>query len=275
MESGGLKLKLNKFINKIMIKKNRNNWKVWDKMPAYGETLYKRAKGELEDMESAKSLARLLKSFYKPKMKVLDVGCGAGHYLKVFRELLDEKINYVGVDATDYYIQLARKAFGNDIFSTQDIFNLKFENDSFDIVTCNNVILHLPPPPDKAISELIRISKKYIVIRTVFGIGERSYIIKEVRSPEEKIIKIDNWPEKIINGKGEPFLFNYFNMYTKQYFEGIIRGLDRNIKIKFMDDNGTSFDNRNLGLAATRIENGKQIAGNLILDWKFIILEKN
>jgi ubiquinone/menaquinone biosynthesis C-methylase UbiE len=256
--------------------KEKNNWRVWDKIPDYGQTLYKRAKGDLEDMESAKSLAGILKSFYKSGMNILDVGCGAGHYLKVFRELLDEKIDYTGLDATDYYIQLAKKAFGDrHKFLKGDILDLKFDDNVFDVVVCNNVILHLPPPPKKAISELIRVAKKYVVIRTVFGIGERNYIIKEVRSPEEKIVKVENWPKDIINEKGEPFLFNYFNMYTKQYIESIVKEIDGNIKIKFIDeDKNRSPDNSNLGLAATRVINGKQVAGNLILDWKFIILEK-
>src|SRR3989338_953484 len=145
-----------------MLKKN--NWRIWDKMPAYGETLYKRATGKSEDMESAKSLSEILASFYRSGMKILDVGCGAGHYLRVFKSKLDKNIDYTGLDATKYYIRLARKAFNRSQFLVGDIFDLPFGSNVFDIVVCNNVILHLPPPPTKAIAELIRVAKKYVVI---------------------------------------------------------------------------------------------------------------
>lgn len=256
------------------MQKKINNWRIWDKIPAYGDTLYKRAVGKLEDMESAKALSEIFTSFYKPGMKVLDVGCGAGHYLRVLRSRLDENIDYTGLDTTKYYIQLARKAFGdNQKFLVGDIFDLPFNENTFDIVTCNNVILHLPPPPTKAISELIRVAKKYVVIRTAFG--KRNYIIKEVRSSEEKIVKEQNWPKEIIDKNGDPALYNFFNMYTKQYIKNIINKIDRNIKIEILnDDKWKFFSNRKLEATATRIIDGKQVAGNLILDWKFIILEK-
>ena len=56
----------------------------------------------------------------------------------------------------------------------------------------------------------------------------------------------------------------------------VITELNSNIKITILDDcNWKKFDNRERGgETATRIINGKQVSGNLILDWKFIILEK-
>lgn len=257
--------------------KKKNNWKIWEQVPEYGEALYyKSAIGELEEMESAKALCEIISPFYKPGMKVLDVGCGAGHYLRSLRSRLDENIDYIGLDSTEYFVELAKKAFGpNEKFLKGDIFNLQFEDNAFDIVMCNNVILHLPPPPAKAISELIRTAKKYVVIRTVFG--QRNYLTKEIRNPDENIENSPKNYRDLIDEDGQPQSFNFFNMYTKQYFREIISDIDKDIKIKIVDDdNWKDFDNRKAGggSTATKIINGKQVSGNLILDWKFIILEK-
>lgn len=256
--------------------KKINNGNIWEKSPRYGEMFYKRATGELEEMESSKALCEILSSFYSPGMKVLDVGCGAGHYLRSLRSRLDKDIDYTGLDSTEYYVQLAKKAFGeNQKFFVGDILDLQFDNNTFDIVVCNNVILHLPPPPIRAISELIRVAKKYVVIRTVFG--ERNYIIKEVKGSEEDKGDSSDKPEDLIAQNGEPVLCNFFNMYTEQYLKDTIAAIDKNIKIKIVaDDKWKEFDNRKEAerSTATRVINGKQVSGNLILDWKFIILEK-
>ena len=65
-------------------------------------------------------------------------------------------------------------------------------------------------------------------------------------------------------------------MYTEQYFKDVVSKIDKNIKIKIIDDNDYKpFDNREGGgETATRVVNGKQVSGNLILNWKFVILEK-
>lgn len=253
-----------------------DNWKIWKKAPHYGVVLYyKRATGELEEMESAKALCEIVRPFYKPGMKVLDVGCAAGHYLRSLKSRVDKNIDYTGLDATDYHIELARKAFGDDgKFLKGDIFKLQFDDNAFDIVMCNNVILHLPPPPAKAISELIRVAKRNVIIRTVFG--ERNYIIKEVRDSNEVMKDSSRKSENLIKDDGEPCFYNFFNMYSKQYIEEVISGINSDIKIKIIDDkNWKDFDNKEVGgKTATKVINGKQVSGNLILDWKFIILEK-
>ncbi len=252
----------------------KDKWKIWKNYTSYGELLYKRATGEVNETESSKSLCEVLSLFYTPGMKILDVGCGAGHYLRSFQKRLDVDIDYTGVDATEYYVQLARKAFGDKYsFFVGDIFDLPFSDLSFDIVICNNVILHLPPPPTKPIAELIRVSKKYTIMRTVFG--ERNYIIKEVRSSNE-LEGLQYTQRDIITPNGEVDLCNFFNMYTEQYIKDIIKSINKNIDVKLECDNKWSpFDNRDFcGKTATKVINGKQVSGNLILDWRFIILSK-
>lgn len=80
--------------------------------------------------------------------------------------------------------------------------DIKFDDASFDIVMCNNV-LHLPPNFKKKLSELIRISKKLTIVRTLFGKG--NYIVKDVNYEED------------FNEDLEVQKYLYYNIYTTEY----------------------------------------------------------
>lgn len=249
-----------------------DNWRIWDRRKDYGELLYSRATGQSEEMESSKAVCELLSKVYKPGMKLVDVGCGAGHYLRSLRERLDQDIDYTGIDATKHYIDLAKKAFPTQAnFHLGDIYDIPLEDNSFDIVMSNNVILHLPPPPVAALRELIRVSKRYVVVRTVFS--KRNYIIKEIREDEELDNKSDKkltFQENIFNN------FNYFNMYTEKYIISAIKSIDKSLKLEIIDDlSWEKFDNTRMATnTATKVIDKAQISGNLLLKWKFIVLTK-
>jgi ubiquinone/menaquinone biosynthesis C-methylase UbiE len=248
------------------------NKTLWDRDKSYGDYFYKMAIGETDEMFSSIALTEQIRKIYKPQMKVLDVGCGAGHYLRSLRSRLNENINYLGIDATPYYIELAQKAYQNsNIFKIGSIFDLPMGKNEFDIVMCNNVILHLASPAIKALSELIRVSDKYVVVRTIFG--KRNYSIQELRS-EDEITKNGNI--EVYNDKNEPIISNYFNIYTKEYFEYLLHKIDANLSIQFINDRSFSdFDNtQKTTNTGTQVINGMQISGNIVLDWKFVIIEK-
>ena len=249
-------------------------WNFYSNYKEYGDVFYKRAVGELEEMESSKALCQVMGRHYQQGMKVADIGCGGGHYLRSLRQRLDRHIDYTGIDATEYYIQCARKAFPDIAaqFKVGDIFSIPAGDKEFDIVVNNNVILHLPPPPVKAFAELLRIARKHVVIRTVFG--ERNYIIKEVRQTEEGCENIDAPEEDIITADAELKYFNFYNIYTERYLTGIIRKLAPEVRIEIIKDNmWQPFDNRGLAKATgTHIVDNMQVSGNLLLDWRFIVL---
>lgn len=74
---------------------NVNNWKQWGKRPNDSErTLIERAKGNLSEMESTKQLVKLVSEIYEPGMRVLDVGCNTGHYLRGLRKI-SSNLDYV------------------------------------------------------------------------------------------------------------------------------------------------------------------------------------
>lgn len=251
-----------------LLSEKHGNYKPWDYLTEVGDYYFRISTGELPEMFSSVALSNILNAFYNKEMKVLDVGCGSGHYLKSFRKHINPDINYLGIDVTERHIELARKAYGNDaLFKVGDIYDLPIENNEYDIVTCNNAILHLPPNPIKPFRELIRVSKKYVIIRTVFG--ERNYIIQEVRTEPEN-------NGNLFYEDGTPKFVNYFNMYTEDYFRTIIKNINPDAKIDIIVDNSfKEFDNRNVtnNSTATKVINGIQVAGNLLLDWRFIIIK--
>ena len=256
---------------------NNETYRIWDKNDSYGDLFYDRAIGKKNEMESAKAICHVISPFYKKKMKVLDVGCGVGHYLRSLRERLDNDIDYTGIDITKYYIERAKKAFPSIPFFLDDIHHMSFKDNSFDIVLCNNVVMHLPSPPKKAISELMRVSSRYVVIRTPFG--ARNYIIKEVKGINDNLNETDiSSIEKecdLIDNDGNPIAWNYLNIYTIQYIKDIINSINKNVSITIIDD---VFWHKLNGYihspTVTKSIGNKQVSGNIILDWKFVIIKK-
>ncbi|MDX2191556.1 MAG: class I SAM-dependent methyltransferase [Bacteroidota bacterium] len=249
-------------------------WRNWNEEKDYGNMFFKRATGELPEMESSKAVSNLLKKIYQPKMSLLDVGCGVGHYLRSLRAHLDKDINYNGTDATPYYVELAQKAYGNpDLFRVGDIFNLPHASESYDIVMCNNVVMHLPPDLEKPFSELIRLSKKYIVIRAMFG--ERNYVVREVLTPKD--FEFDKNELNVASFELTKLNFRYFNMYTETYYRNLISALSPKSKVEIIKDmDWKPFDNSTDSKTptATKTMGEFQVSGNLILDWRFIVIEK-
>jgi len=234
----------------------------------FGQILYERATGTADEMESAKSVCEIIASLYVPGMGVLDVGCGAGHYLRSLRDRVDPEIDYSGIDITEHYIDLAKKAFPEvPGFAVGDACALDFADDSFDIVICMNVIPNLPPPPSTAIRELLRVSRGHVIIRTLFS--DVTYIIQELM-PQESDTAASFEADRLIDESHA--LYN--NMYTESYLRKLIEREVPDAAIRFQLETHTApIDNRSAhGAWGTRTEGGKQISGQLVLDWRYAIV---
>jgi len=245
--------------------------KIWDeKHPDFGDILYKRAVGELPEMESSKKIAKIIKGIYKDGDKVLDAGCGAGHYLRSLRREIGPELNYTGSDLNGYYIKQANVAFSEDKksdFFESDIYNLIFSDNEFDIVMCNNVVLGLPSL-EKPLNELIRVSKRKVVIRLLCG--KASYRIKQINPDFEEY-----------GENGEPKNFIYANIYSEKYIQKI---LTNNPKVKdFTLKPDSDYDIQNIidaresyptnAYDVTDVVDGKQVKGYIILPWSIIEID--
>ena len=110
-------------------------------------------------------------NFYKVILKIvknikintiLDVGCGEGFTLNKFKKEGIGK-TYKGIDYSNDAILIGKKLYPDLDLSQGNIYKLPFKNNSFDLVVCNEVLEHLENP-EKGIKELIRVSKKYILL---------------------------------------------------------------------------------------------------------------
>lgn len=93
---------------------------------------------------------------------VLDVGCGEGFTLA---RLSKEKIGkeFEGIEYDEGAITLGKKLYPRLKITKGDIYDLPYKSNSFDLVVCTEVLEHLENPK-KAYRELVRVSKKYILL---------------------------------------------------------------------------------------------------------------
>ncbi|HVZ58689.1 MAG TPA: class I SAM-dependent methyltransferase [Patescibacteria group bacterium] len=97
----------------------------------------------------------------KPQ-SILDVGCGEGFTLEKLRKAKIGK-NLEGVDYLDLAIKLGKKEHPKLHLKKGSIYDLKYKANSFDVVLCSEVLEHVDNP-QKGLEELVRVSKKYVVL---------------------------------------------------------------------------------------------------------------
>lgn len=93
---------------------------------------------------------------------VLDAGCGEGFTLnKLMLNQIGQSIE--GVENEKEAIALGKKLFPKANIKQGSIYDLPYKDGSFDLVVCTEVLEHLKYP-QKALLEIIRVSKKYIIL---------------------------------------------------------------------------------------------------------------
>lgn len=92
---------------------------------------------------------------------VLDAGCGEGETLERLRGQLPQR--QVGVDLNPESVEFAAARIPDAEFQVANLLDLPFENDSFDLVLCLEVLEHLDRP-EGGLSELARVAAGDIVI---------------------------------------------------------------------------------------------------------------
>lgn len=213
-------------------------------------------------MQTTKQLVSLLQPVYSPGMRILDVGCAAGHYYRSLAKL-DKGVRYTGVDPTEKYIAFAKETFAGTPaqFLSGDVFDLsRIIREPFDIVYCCNVLLHLPDFRIP-IANLLKATKRHCFIRTL--IGDRTLLAKYLYKDE-------------FNDKGEPTSFVYQNTYSFDLLTSYIQSMGNYAVTRIAD----KFDPEEITKeyatynqkqsAVTRIVDGHQVAGNLVFQWGWL-----
>jgi hypothetical protein len=103
-------------------------------------------------------ILRKASPFLNNKSTACDIGIGSGYLLRQFES---KGFKATGIDISKYLIEQLRKSFESESLNIQlihgDITNVNLEHDSFDIITCLDVLEHIPGEGLKKAVENIKI----------------------------------------------------------------------------------------------------------------------
>ncbi|MFO0558482.1 MAG: class I SAM-dependent methyltransferase [Polyangiales bacterium] len=145
--------------------------------------------------------------------RVLDVGCGQGHFSRRIAQHIRRPFEFVGVDREPRWVELSAqraKPFlsrtgldGTMRFQLGAAESLPFDDHTFDAVVCQTVLMHLPEP-EKAIAEFVRVVRKGGLVLAAepnnFGALQR-LALSELDEPVEEQLLRTEAITRIIRGK--------------------------------------------------------------------------
>jgi SAM-dependent methyltransferase len=95
---------------------------------------------------------------------VLDVGCGVGHWGMLLASVMPEHVRVTGIDRELRWVEEARaRALARGLerrfsYRQGEAQRLPFPDDSFDLTTCQTLLIHLPDP-DAGLAEMLRVTR--------------------------------------------------------------------------------------------------------------------
>ncbi len=94
------------------------------------------------------------------RTQALDVGCGAGHWGRALLPRMAAHAHLTGVDHEQAFVELAQEGAAGVPFSAVrgDAQALPFDDDTFDLVTCQTVLIHVRDA-QQAVREMCRVCK--------------------------------------------------------------------------------------------------------------------
>lgn len=108
--------------------------------------------------------------------KILDLGCGPGHHSKYFKDL---GFKVTGIDLSQNMISIAKENFKNIDFKVMDIYNLKFDSNTFNGIWASASLLHI---------EKSNIKEVLIKLKDILTVNGTIYISLKIGDTEEMII---------------------------------------------------------------------------------------
>lgn len=158
--------------------------------------------------ELYKSEEYFLYDIIKPGLSILDVGCAAGGFCKIFQEI-EPSVKYTGIDISDKLISVAGKNNPDFPFLIGKGNYLPFKDESFDIVFCSGV-LHMVFEWQDVINECWRVTKDNLIfdVRLI----ENGDSISDINRSFQKIAFMDGWDGFSI----VPYIILNINDFCKQ-----------------------------------------------------------
>ena len=131
-------------------------------MPHSEEHLLAKSRDYVWNDDFLAQMAKRLK--LKNCSNILDVGAGIGHWTKKIAKLVAKNANIYALDQEPQWTQKSletipnKKASQNFQFINGNVYNLPFEDNYFDLTTCQTLLLHLANPL-LALKEMLRVTK--------------------------------------------------------------------------------------------------------------------
>lgn len=129
---------------------------------------------------------------------VLDVGCGVGHWSATLAPHLSRASRLIGVDATETLLARARSRL-TDFFPADRLElhharaeRLPFDDESFDFVTCQTLLIHLADPL-AAVREMRRVTRHGGTILAVEPHILAHQVVPHTHSP----VEVEYWIERV------------------------------------------------------------------------------
>ena len=136
---------------------------------------------------------------------LLDVGCGLGHWHRVLLPFLNPQAQIFGVDREQQWVnnvisEIAKRYPDIDQkrfhYQQGDAYKLPYDDNSFDAVTCQTLIIHLEYP-EAGLKEMVRVAKPGGLIICVEPENLRNCLDLDCLSPELpiewQVMNIEFW----------------------------------------------------------------------------------
>lgn len=122
---------------------------------------------------------------------ILDVGAGEGFMLEMLRKHnIGKKLE--GIEYMDEALQFAKELHPKVKIKKGNIYELPYKDNTFDLIICTEVLEHLEEP-EKALTELKRVTKKYLILSVP---NEPLFTIQRL-CRGKSILKLGDHPEHI------------------------------------------------------------------------------
>jgi ubiquinone/menaquinone biosynthesis C-methylase UbiE len=225
------------------------------------ENYYKKS---IVKTEQQKFLEKLLTAKNKKYSAIADIACGGGTLSFHLKKIFPEAQFSLG-DYNDDALEIAKSVNGKEKFnySRENIYELSFPDNSFDLVCCWQTLSWLDDP-EKALSELVRITKPggTVFASSLFNLKHEVDIYAKIfdhTRPEGQ----------------EGMAYNY-NTYAAK---SVMKWLDGKVKSfhlhEFIPEMDFNYDGKGIGTFTVNTEKGRlQISAGYLMNWAILEIDK-
>lgn len=197
------------------------------------------------------------KDYIKDGERILDLGCGNGRLIELFKE---KNIEYIGIDNSEKLINIAKEKCAtfknvNFKFIVADVLNLPFEDNYFDKIFSVAVLHHIPSEEYRlqSLKEVKRVLKNNgILVLSVWNLWRRTKTLKLlIKDTILKILGKSKLDFKDIFVPWQNKILRYLHCFTKKELINLIKKAGFKIK-KFGNFQRGETKNYNLFLIAEK-----------------------